>query len=266
MYYTLIPVLLSTTICLAGFERTEVGARPAALGNAYVALSDDAWAIFFNVGGLSQLSSREVSCCYSPQPFGLSELSTVGAAVVLPTHTGVVGIGVRRYGYEMYREVSTSLSYSNTLSGMDVGVSVCYHSVSIKNYGSAGTIGLDAGAMIRIASGWRWGISMKNLNAPRIGISKENLPQSFSTGVMYSPSVDVRLMLDVQKEVLFDPSPRFGFEYWLIDAVAFRGGVSDTPSQFSGGVGIRYGIFCFDYAFTTHQELGGTHQVSVTIR
>jgi len=59
----------------SGMERAECGigtgadliplfARPAALGNAYIAASDDAYGVFYNPAGLSWASGAEASFCY----------------------------------------------------------------------------------------------------------------------------------------------------------------------------------------------------------
>jgi len=266
MWKILLLVLLLAQNCPGGFERTEMGARASAFGNAYVGLADDVWAIFYNSGGLARIKSYQVSFFYSPQPFGLSELSNGSVAAAAPFNFGSLGFALRKYGFELYRELTGTLSYANTFKGVHLGININYNSVTIKNYGSAGTVGIDAGLIVPVIQNFQWGIFIKNLNSPTIGISKEKLPQSFTTGVAYLPISNFTLLLDMEKEINFDLAGRFGFEYWLIDAVALRGGVSDVPTQFSGGVGIRYSLFQVDYAFTTHQELGSTHCFSITIQ
>jgi hypothetical protein len=260
-------ILFGICTAFSGFERTAVGARSASLGNAYTGLADDVWAIYFNPAGLSQLDSWEISFYHSPQTFGLQELSLSAAAAALPISLGTVGIAARRYGYELYREVSGTASFARTLSpNVHIGVSLNYHTVAIRNYGSAGTIGLDVGVLVRLLERVRWGTMITNLNSPTIGEASEGLPQRFSTGIAYTPADVLSLVFDLQKESPFDVNSRFGFEYRIVDAVAVRGGVSDTPSQFAGGFGIRFSFLQLDYGFTTHQELGWSHHASISIR
>lgn len=259
-------ILLSINVAFGGFDRTDIGARSQALGNAYVGIADDVWSIFHNAAGLIMLTQWEAGFFYSPQPFGLSELSTGAAAFALPTDFGVLGAGVRSYGFSLYREFSGALSYARSMSGVNTGISLNYHSVSIERYGSSATIGVDAGIIVQLLKDIRFGIAIRNLNSPTIGQSGEKLPQTFSTGIAYTPFRTLSIVAGAAKETAFDISSRFGFEYWIIDALALRGGVSDQPSQVCAGTGIRFSIFQFDYSFSTHQELGWTHQVSLTIR
>jgi hypothetical protein len=257
-------LLLIPHIVRGGFERTQMGGRPVALGNAFVALGDDPWTITYNPAGLNQIHIATFSLFYSPQPFGVSELSTTAVAVLFPTSIGAIGGALRRQGFDLYREVSATFGYANTIRDVSIGINVNYHAVSIKSYGTSATIGLDAGLLIPLVEGLRWGASFKNVNAPSIGAAREPLPQSFITGVAYFPIHALTLVVDVQKESRVDLSPRFGFEYWLVDTFALRGGVSDAPSEISGGIGIRNSMLQFDYAFVSHPVLGATHQASVT--
>ncbi|MEK6570590.1 MAG: hypothetical protein AABZ61_04415, partial [Bacteroidota bacterium] len=135
----------------AGFERRDQGARPIGMGGAFVGLADNAWAIVFNPAGLALLPAREISAFYSPQPFGLTELSLASFAFVHPTSVGSFGISANRFGFELYREVSGTLSYGNSYNDLfSFGINLTYNSLSIKNYGSASTMGIDVGFLASI--------------------------------------------------------------------------------------------------------------------
>jgi len=251
---------------LGGFERTQVGAGPAALANAFIAVEDDGWALFFNPAGLAGIQSFRISIFAAPSPYGLSELSTAALAVEMPTDRGCFGLGLRRYGFDLYREVSGTLSYATTVVGVSFGLNCNYHSVSIQNYGSASTVGFDAGFVIPLFQNLQWGMAATNVNAPVIGVSREPLPRRFSTGVSYVFANRFTLAFDVLKESGFDVSPRGGCEYRIIDAVALRCGFKDAPSEFSGGIGIRYAALDFDYAYVMNPDLGGTQEISISLR
>ena len=249
----------------ACFGQSGGGARAIALGSAYAAISDDAWAPEFNPGGLAQLQADETSFFYSPQPFGLNELSIAQGVLAVPTNYGVVGFSCRRYGYDLYREVSGSVSYANTVRGIGLGVSLNCQSISIRRYGTAVAIGIDAGVLASLSNSFRWGFAARNINAPLIGVSNERLPQTFTGGIAYIPVPNVILGLDYRKETHNEPSPRFGLECRVVQEFAIRLGCSDAPPEVSGGFGVRYSSIRLDYAFSSHTDLGWTHQASVSI-
>lgn len=250
----------------AGFEPTEHGARPLGMAGAFVALSDNVWAPFFNPAGLRLMNWREVAVFYSPQPFGLKELAHGSISYVEPTSIGAFGFSARTYGFELYREVTATVSYANAYRNvLFYGANISYYHLSISNYGSDGTIGIDIGILAYITDYLRWGFCAINMNMPTIGQAKEKLPQVYTTGLSFNPLSELVMNLDVQKDVKYPASVRFGVEYEIFDMLALRTGVANNPSKFSAGLGVRYSIIEFDYALYTHQELGLTHQISVGI-
>jgi len=260
----LIPTLPLRT--LAGFEPGEHGARPLGMAGAYVALSDNVWAPFFNPAGLRLMNWREIAVFYSPQPFGLKELAHGSFSYIEPTGIGAFGFSARIYGFELYREATATVSYANAYKNiLFYGANINYHHLTITNYGSDGTVGIDIGVLAYLTDDLRWGFCAVNVNVPTIGQAKEKLPQIYTTGLSFNPLNELVMNLDVQKDVKYTASVRFGVEYEIFDMLALRTGVANNPSRFSAGIGVRYLIFEFDYALYTHQDLGLTHQISVGV-
>jgi hypothetical protein len=245
-------LLLPIAFSRAGFEQTEGGARARAMGNAFVGLADDVWAIQYNPAGLARVSSLEFSGFYSPQPFGLAELRLMALAAAYPTSVGTFGVAARRFGFELYRETSFSIGYAREIGGVFAGLNVNYHSVAIERYGSAETFALDAGVLVPVVESLRFGIAARNVSAAAIGESRERLPQTFTAGLAYSPIENADMAFDYQKEPGFVASPRGGIEYWIIREVVLRLGFSDQPSSYTAGLGLRYMFVQFDYGFATH--------------
>ena len=65
------------------FLRFGVGARPLAMGNSFVAIADDATAVYWNPAGLSQGNGMEFFVSYTER-FGLG-IQDASAGLTLPT-------------------------------------------------------------------------------------------------------------------------------------------------------------------------------------
>ncbi|MDI6779709.1 MAG: hypothetical protein QME25_05895 [Bacteroidota bacterium] len=262
--------LSSAVPSFASFEGYETGSRAKSLGNTFVGLADDCWAIYYNPAGLARINQNNFSFFYLPNQFGLSELTTAAIAGSYSTHFGTFGVGVRKFGFELYKEISATVSYANTIAGIYFGANLNYNHLAIRGYGSDAVIGLDVGVLLPLfksaIDGLFLGISAKNINIPSIGKSREKLPQVFCTGISYTPVNNLILLVDYQKEIGFDASPKFGAEYQIFDMLSLRFGVSDNPTSFASGVGIEIAFVRFDYALFTHQELGISHSATITIR
>ena len=236
------------------------------MGGASVSLPRDPWAAFSNPGVLPTVDQRFLSLSYSPQLFGLKELARGSFSFVEPTPLGVFSISGQRFGFELYREVTASVSYGRSISDwFHVGASIDYYSLTIQNYGSTGAIGVDLGGLVQISDQVWWGVAAFNLNAPRIGKGKERLPQQFSTGITYFPLPEAIISLAIVKDIRYPAELQLGVEYSVFSGVDIRGGVSGEPSTLNVGMGLQYSFIRIDYAFTEHPDLGVGHQISLSL-
>lgn len=259
-------VVLSVNNGKCQFENTDLGARAVGLNGAFTSLSDNSLAVFYNPAGLGQLKYRDFSVFYNPAPFGLSELSTAALTYAEPLKYGTVAAALRTYGFELYKETNILLSYGNSYKNkLFYGANFNFYHLNIQNYGSASAIGLDIGAMAYVNKFLRWGFFGKNITGSIIGESKEKIAQVYRTGLNFKPLDEAGLLLEIEKDVKYPVSVRAGFEYSLLDYVDLRAGVGSEPTSFTGGIGINYKIFQLDYAIYKSQDLGITHQGSLTV-
>jgi hypothetical protein len=254
-------------IMVAAFEQGNQGSRSAAMGNSLVAVSGEEWSAFVNPAVLKTISERTVSLFYAPQPFELKELARAAASFVEPTGIGTFGLSASRYGFELYRETRIALSYAGDLATIvKGGVTINYYSLSIRNYGSASTFGVDLGLLVDVSDNIHWGFAASNLNAPTIGTAKEKLPQIFSTGISFNPIAEGTIAVSVVKDIRYSAEVHVGIEYAMMEMVALRAGTTSDPNTLNAGVGIWYSFAEFDYAFSSHSELGMTHQFSLSLK
>ncbi len=260
--YLIISILLFfTEFC---FSQSSAGARQIALANSDIALSNDVFSLFNNPSGLSQIKQREFGIFFSPSPFGIKELATGYLAYNEPTSIGNFGLGFMNYGFELYKENKFQLAYSNYFSpNVSFGFSVFYQTVKIQNYGTGGTFNISLGGIYNFTQNFSLGFSV--LNPLRVSNSEINLPLQYSFGTSYQIIKQTYLILALQKELYFPFSLHFGIEYPGIKFLTLRFGIQSEPSIYSAGLGINYSYFNLDYAVTSHQDLGFTHQVGIII-
>jgi len=146
---------LSVFSCWSAFEYSFIGARPAGLGGAYTALSDDVYSIYYNPAGLSRIQRIEFSAQYTKLYVGFDYDSDIGNSFIgfaLPlkfkNDFGTIGFGWLQLSLaDLYMENTFILSYSlkdifskfsksdnifSKFSGLDAGLS--FKSLSL-NYG-----------------------------------------------------------------------------------------------------------------------------------
>ncbi len=262
-FISVIIISLSLTgSCLAAFDDLGVGARPQGLAGAFVATADDVDAILFNPAGLSSLQ-RGYTLFYS-QPYGLSGLSSGWAAAVQRIGRGSFGLGFKGLGNDLYRENSLILSYGQRLKYLSLGANMRLLNLSIKGYGSAYSLGLDLGLLSQLTPELRWGAFFSNLNSPKIGEAKEEIPQTFTAGFCLQPSPNLVIEFDLYQDIRYEPQLRMGLEYSPYRSIQARIGLRSPPGRFSLGGGVTWQGMRFDYALFNHWELGMSHYFSLT--
>lgn len=251
----------------AAFDPFPVSGRVVSMGGASTALKNDPWAAFSNPAALPTVAERMISLMYSPQPFGLKELARGALTFVEPTSIGAFALSGTRYGFDVYREVTASLSYAHeAVEGIRWGINLSYYSLAIVEYGSAATMGIGVGVLVDLTQSLTWGFNAHNINRPSIGAVGERLPQMFAVGLGYQPIPRTIIALDVVKDVRYPASMCVGVEYMVLDLLTLRAGTASEPATMHAGLGLEYSLLRLDYAFSSHQQLGLTHQASLSIR
>ncbi len=212
------------------------------------------------------MSRGRVTVFYSPSPFGLPELSNGGIAIALPVSVGAIQAAVTRAGRTLYSEQCAFLSFACALDeAFSLGASVSYNAVSIERYGSAHTFGIDIGIAVTPAPFLTLAASMQNANRPTIGAEQDELPRVFLLGIACRVADRAVIAADLAKDIRYPESVRVGIEVGPVEFVALRTGVSTAPPRFHAGAGLRYRAVGFDYSITTHQDLGPTHALGLSL-
>ncbi|MGB5872831.1 MAG: hypothetical protein WBG01_08600 [Bacteroidota bacterium] len=244
----------------SAFEPFAEGARSAGRGEAVAACAGDAWIAFLNPAALPTVKERMLGLTLVPDRFGLRELGRAAFVYVEPFPWGGLSLGGTKTGFELYRELAVRVACGVSLPGaFQIGIALTWYHLWIARYGSAWTVGVDAGLRVVLSDGFTYGVTASNINAPVIGSAREKLPQAFSTGIMVSPLESVHLSLDLAKDVRFPASLRMGVEISMLEMLALRCGTSTDPSMVACGLGVTALFMQIDYAMTYHSVLGMTH-------
>jgi hypothetical protein len=253
--------LLFSASAQASFD-TKKGARPLGMGGTFVAVSNTGDALYYNPAGLWQLNNPYAQTFYSA-PFNLKELGTTVFNFTYPMSMGNGTLNFESYGYDVYRETTLGAAFSGSFKEkLSYGIVLNYDHLSIKDAGSAATVGIDLGLMFRPQEKVTIGFSARNVNRP--AIKSDELPQTFSMGISLRMIDPLILNADVYKDVKFPTDLRFGAEYQFFDKLFLRVGMATEPSRFSAGLGFDFGKGVIDYAIYSHPDLGVTHAISAS--
>jgi len=273
------------------FLRIPVGARPAGLGNAFVAVANDASALYFNPGGIYQLEGKTFSGMYSL----MSMERNFYQGSFIYSHENFGSIGLMFLGFSVGKidgrdlngnqtgdfsndEMAFSLTYGRKLiSFLGLGGSIKYIQHSLDTFKASG-IGFDVGAHSKFElEGFfinqiSLGISMSNLDASLKWDTDSSLDETIPVTLRYGAGLQFTLsnfnfLIVGGATQTTDEKLKInaGIETWVIKNFGIRAGLDDEDFNF--GASLKFNNFQFDYAFcpdVLHQ--GSTSKLGIQIK
>jgi hypothetical protein len=287
----------------AQFLKIGVGARSGAMGESFIAVANDASALYWNPAGISQFETNEVLFSHTAwlvdiqhEFFGAVYHPTLDDAVGLsvtslhtddmPVTTEVQPLGNGTYFH--FGDVAVGLTYSRKLtSQFSFGATVRYFEETLDALKMRGTL-LDFGTYYWTGLGTlRFSAVVTNFGSQispsgtAYQIDGEAVtqfqefspPTMFKFGFAFEPFQNATnaLTTSVQLNHPNDNSENLsaGAEYRYANMFFVRGGYKFNVDEesFSLGVGVAASVSAvtlhFDYGYAPFKNLGGIHRLSV---
>ncbi|MFH2204446.1 MAG: PorV/PorQ family protein [Elusimicrobiota bacterium] len=279
------------------FLTVDVDARAIAMGGAYTAATDNAYAMYWNPAGLSQISRASLAAMHNEYVAGiryqyLSYAQRIGDHSVLGgafrymdagsiPHTNMSGVQNGEFRpRDLVFEVGLGQNIPDlTDAERDISLGVTgryFHSTMVeKASGVSADFGIQAHYTETYAP-YNFGFVVQNVGrGQKFDRIRDSLPTQFKLGVSIRPRPPVLLSLDSVLPIANQPYLAFGSEYGLEARddmkLFFRFGVTlrTLVNDLQGVRGLRFGLgakmqnFTFDYAWAPLGRLGNTHKFSI---
>jgi len=267
------------------FLRFGAGARSLGMGKAYVGVSDDASATYWNSAGLTQLSQKEIVALHAilfedtiydfvSYAHPLEKSGTLGLGIVnLHSSNFNYNTSGEDEGTFSENEIAFILSYGRrVLDNLSCGVSLKFINQNFADHSDMG-FGTDAGILYKPLSGLSLGLNLQNMIKPKLKLKTDTdtYPLSLNLGASYKMFNDnMTLSIHAQKTEHQSFKMHYGAEYCLLHLLAFRAGIDET--EITAGLGFRWGNFQIDYAYAYHdawgkyRDLGSSHRIGLSVR
>ena len=264
----LIVLCIIVVICpetYASFEYLPLTAKVAATGQGSAIGTGNAASIFTNPADLANSVNWNFVSALN-RPFGIKTLSSSMICGCVPLHFMTFGCGYNTFGFANYRETAIFAGGGfQVFSNTQLGFSLHFDHLHIKNKGSAATVGINLGIQNQISPKILLGVCATNINRPAIGKSKEKLPQTLSMGATFSLNSQIQLLGQLFKDIRYAPEPGFGLNYQPIYYLALHCGISPAAARYHAGLTLNLKMITFSYAVITHHTLPISHYVSCAI-
>lgn len=292
-------------ISTAQFLKIGVGGRAAALGESFIAISDDASALYWNPAGLAQFTKNQVMFSHNiwvvdinhdfiGAVYHLDSDNTFGASLTavtmddMPVTTEFAPFGTGEY--YGFADISLSFSYARKMTEQfSFGGTLKYIEETLDKLKMRGVM-IDLGTYYKTGLGsTRFAVTVSNFGAELapdgevVLIGKRSIsewqsfapPTIFRIGFAFEPfeNEEHRITSSVQLNHPNDNSENvvLGAEYSWQSILFIRGGYKFNVDEqnYSFGTGLKVPIsiaeFTLDYAFSNFVKLGSAHRFSIIL-
>ena len=277
------------------FLKIGVGARAEGMGGAFVAVSDDASALYWNCAGIARIEGSQLSLNNAIW-IADTQFNQIGYVFHVKKFPGAFGVNAR--SLSMKPMVETTAYQPDPLVGtgrtfdagmMSLGFTYArsftdkFSAGGTANFINEGladlsqqTYSFDLGTLYDVGTlGMKIGMSIQNIGTQVKFIQREGrIPSIFRVGTSFQMlnTADNKLVGSFEFSHPPDNSERMnvGAEYSFHDFVRLRGGynINYDAEALAGGVGFRFPISSMgkadlDYAYTDMRDLGSVHRFSL---
>jgi len=292
-------------ISTAQFLKIGVGGRATALGDAFVAIANDASSLYWNPAGLVQFDNDQIMFSHNQwvadinhEFFGavyhLGKNHALGISIIaltmddMPVTTEFAPFGTGQFF--VFSDLAIGLTYSQKMTDkFSFGVTVKYMEETLDKLKMRGVM-IDLGTYYWTGLGsTRFAVTVSNFGAEMAPDGKINLvgnreksdwqsfspPTMFRIGFAFEPyeNEEHKVTTSIQLNHPNDNSENFALavEYVWNSLLSLRGGYKFNVDEqnFSLGAGVDVPIsiakFTFDYSFSNFERLGSVHRFSIIL-
>ncbi len=276
------------------FLKIDPSARSTGMGGAFVGLSNDESALYFNPAGLIQTEGKRFFTTYNNY---ISDIQSGFLGYVHPYSENLrFGISICYFNYGSMIKTDALGTNLGTFGASDFAFALSLTRKVTPNFSLGGTgkfiyekievyssdaLALDLGAFYISKDsrtciggvGQNLGIQLKGTTKSH----KDQLPASVKLGISHQlKELPLIFAADVAKPFDNDVFFNLGGEFIALKPLYLRAGWSsfgknfktdsdqDNLAGFAAGFGVIWKVYRFDYAFSSYADLGGVHKISIS--
>jgi len=233
------------------------------MGLASSTLADE-WSLFNNIGGIGKINQASSNFTYEVKTL-LTGANRLGASVLVPTKVARIGLGISRFGDDLYSENQISLGFGNTIGNTSLGARANYIQYRVEGLGTSTATSFDFGGISQLTPQVSVGAYITNISQSKLSdTDHQQLPTKLVAGFGFRPSEKIFLVTEIEKDLDYMATWHNGLEYILYKKIFFRTGFSMNPNAAYFGLGGQKKNLKIDYALSYSHVIGSAHQATAT--
>jgi len=249
-------LLISFFVATSQNGQYNFGARNTGIGNTSSTLTDG-WSVFNNIGSLGMMEESSFVLGYQNR-YNIHELQSLAGGVTFAQDWATIGIGIFRFGGDLFNEQKVKLAIGHQLDMISLGVGLNLIQYSTEGFETISKVALEFGGTFKLSRQITIAAHLYNFQ------KSEYVPTVMKAGFSYQPINSLMINIETEKDLDLKEIVRVGIEYQILSPLYLRTGLQTNPIRSSYGIGYILKSFNFDYAFVDNVDLSAIHEVSIT--
>ena len=238
-----------------------MGAKSTGMSHANITTFDE-WALFNNPAGIGRISSFSIATTYQSR-FNINAFQTMGLAIHTPFEKFNAGIGIYRFGDDVYNQQKLNLAISSQIQLVSLGLGIHWVQNRFSEIGQISTVAFDFGGIAEIIKEFRIGAHLFNFTQSQF-TDQYLIPVTMKFGLNYVSENHFQLTGEIEQQLNQPINFRFGLSYHFTNWISFQSGFSTLTQSVSFGIGIHTNSWTFQYGYMNLHPAGTVHEFSLT--
>lgn len=255
--------LLVNSFTVFSQEAIFYGARNESLARATIALNDS-WALFYNPAGLVYHKTKLMAGYQSK--YTVLGINDGVFGFTFPIKYTALGIGASYFGDNLLSKTKLIAAAAHRIGKTSLGIKTTYDQLRVKEIGSNSILYIDIGGQIIITKQLTIGMTINNINQAKFDTLALSSPNTVvQLGIDYHPHDKLRLLAQVEKNILNPAVLRLALEYAVSANVIIRTGIIPSPTAVFVGTGFHSLKINIDLVGSYQQSLGWSGGISIGV-
>ena len=215
------------------------------------------FSVLSHPAGAAQLKEFEVGL-QAERKFMLAELDHYSICAGIPTKLGGIGLEVRDFGYEEFKQQSVALAFAKSLGKIDVGIKFGYEKTKVNGYNEMSTLCSEFSSTWHLNEKLHTGLDVRLSTNNKEFAAQQSLAISYACALAYEISESVLIgfstSVDENHPANFSPGIFYRFAKQFFASL----GISTQPTETYLAAGWKWKSLRIEVSTAYHLELGFT--------
>lgn len=228
-------------------------------------LESNAWSGFNHAASMPFITKPCLGIM-TTRKFNKTNFQSIAIATVLPYKKQYVGLGMFRFGDDIFSFSRLLMAYAKPIGLFSLGIStelLIWH-VAETSHTYRPILNFGGRAQILAQKLWIGAQAINFLQTNLTSYQQESIPSLLAMGFHYKPQQSLSILAAYEIQSYQNPKPQLALDYTIASPLKIQIGIAGTNMQYHAGIALSLKNWLINYAIISHPQLNFSQSISLT--